>query len=52
MDFIIKLSKLEDLTNKVPYNSILVIVDQLTKMAKFVPFRETIDTKQLTAIMD
>ena len=52
MDFIVKLLKLEDLANKVPYNSILVIVDQLTKMAKFVPFKKTIDTEQLAAIID
>ena len=52
MDFIVKLPKLEDLANKVLYNSILVIVDQLMKIAKFVPFRKTIDTEQLTAIID
>ena len=38
MDFIVKLLKLEELMMKVVYDSILVMVDRLTKFAYFVPY--------------
>ena len=38
MDFIVKLLELEELMTKVVYNSILVIVDRLTKFAYFIPY--------------
>ena len=38
MDFIVKLPKSEDLVSKVKYDSILVIVDRLTKYTHFVAY--------------
>ena len=38
IDFIVKLLELEELIIKVTYNSILVIVDRLTKFTYFVPY--------------
>ena len=40
MDFIIKLPPSKDTITGVIYNSILVVVDQLTKYAQFIPWRE------------
>ena len=38
IDFIVKLLELEELIIKVVYDSILVIVDRLTKFTYFVPY--------------
>ena len=43
MDFIVKLPKSKDPTTGIAYNSILVIVDKLTKYAHFVLFKESYD---------
>jgi hypothetical protein len=40
MDFITKLLASKDLVTGVEYNSILTIVDRLTKWSYFLPYRE------------
>ena len=40
MDFIIKLLPSKDTVTGVLYNSILIVVDRLTKYARFIPWRE------------
>ena len=47
MDFIIKLLKLRDLATEIAYNSILVIVDRLTKYLYFILCKETITAEKL-----
>jgi hypothetical protein len=47
MDFIVKLPKSKDPLTKVEYDSILVIVDRLTKYSYFVPYLEASDAEQL-----
>ena len=47
MDFITKLPKSKNLTTKILYNSIMVVVNKLTKYTHFIPFKETFNTKQL-----
>ena len=44
MDFITKLPKSEDATDT-KYNSILIIVDKLTKYAHFILCKETFEAK-------
>jgi transposase InsO family protein len=47
MDYIVKLPKSTDpLTNTV-YDSILVVVDKLTKFARFIPYKEETDAETL-----
>ena len=41
MDFIVKLPKSKEPTDKTPFDSIVVINDTLTKYAYFLPWRET-----------
>ena len=48
IDFIVKLLKLEELIIKVIYNSILVIVDRLTKFTYFIPYQEKLIVEDLT----
>lgn len=50
MDFIVKLPTTKDPITKVSYDSILVIVDRLTKYAHFIPWRETNNTEDLANI--
>ncbi len=45
IDFIIKLSKSTDSATEEQYNSILVIVDKLTKYLHIIAFRETFNTE-------
>ena len=47
MDFIVKLPKSKDPVTDLPYDSILVIVNRLTKYLHFIPCNETIAAKQL-----
>ena len=47
MDFIVKLPKSIDPATAVEYDSILVMVDRLTKYAHFIPCKETINAEQL-----
>ena len=51
MNFIIKLSLLRDLTWKVKFDSILIIVNRLIKYTMFVSFRETVTASVLTYII-
>ena len=48
MNFIVKLSLLKKLLTRVIYNSILIIVNQLTKKVRFLPYKEASDVKELT----
>ncbi len=48
MNFIMKLLTLKDLTWGVKFNSILTIVDRLTKYTMFIPFKETATAPVLT----
>ena len=47
MDFITKLPKSVEPTTKTKYDSIMVVVDRLTKYAHLIPFKETFDAEQL-----
>ena len=47
MDFIIKLLKSKDPTMEIFYDSIMVVVDKLTKYFYFIFFKETFDAEQL-----
>ncbi len=48
MNFIVKLSSLKNSAWEVKFDSILTIVDQLTKYTMFVPFKETTTASVLT----
>ena len=50
MGFVTRLSKSKDWRG-VEYNSILVIVDQLTKMVHYKPVLTTLDAEQLTEVL-
>ena len=53
MDFITKLPKSKDPTTVIEYDSILVIVDKLTKYSHMIPFKEKFTAEQLgTIILD
>ncbi|KAG8424880.1 hypothetical protein J3458_022432 [Metarhizium acridum] len=47
MDFIVKLPKSKEPMTGVAYDSILVIVDKLTKYAYYIPYKESSNTKDL-----
>jgi len=51
MNFIIKLLKFKNLTWKVRFNSILIIVNRLTKYTMFISFREIVTASILTYII-
>ena len=51
MDFIVKLPKSEDQYTKIKYDSILVIVDRLTKYSHFVPCQEATNAEQLGSLV-
>ena len=46
MDFIIKLLKLEDLVINIKYDSILIVVDKLTKYVYLISYNEKFTAKQ------
>ena len=48
MDFIVKLLKSKDLTIDTKYNSILVIVDKLTKYIYLILYNERFIVRQIT----
>ena len=45
MDFIIKLLKLKDLTTKIFYNLIIVVIDKLMKYFRFISFNRIFDAE-------
>ena len=47
MDFIVKLPKSKDLVLGIQHDSILVIVDRLTKYLHFIPYSESINAEYL-----
>uniref|UniRef100_L7J7U2 RNA-directed DNA polymerase n=1 Tax=Pyricularia oryzae (strain P131) TaxID=1143193 RepID=L7J7U2_PYRO1 len=47
MDFIVKLPPSEKPLTKIKYNSILVIVDKLTKYAYFLPYKESSNAEEI-----
>ena len=51
IDFIVKLLELEELITKVVYNSILVIVDRLTKFTYFIPYQEKLIVEDLAYVV-
>ena len=51
IDFIIKLLKLVYLVTKKKYNSILVVVDKLTKYSLIILFKEYYNAEQLRFIL-
>ena len=51
MDFIIKLPLSKDTITDIKYNSILVIVDRLTKYAHFIPWKEKENAKDLAKVI-
>ena len=48
MNFIVKLLLSREPLTEVIYNSILIIVDQLTKKVRFLPYKEATDAEELT----
>ena len=48
MNFIVKLSPSKKLLTEVIYNSILTIVNQLTKKVRFLPYKKVSDAEELT----
>ncbi|KAL2104492.1 hypothetical protein VUR80DRAFT_344 [Thermomyces stellatus] len=50
IDFIVKLPKSKDPSTGVEYDSILVVVDRLTKYSYFIPFQEASDATQLAYV--
>ena len=51
MDFIVKLPLSKDTITDIKYNSILVIVDRLTKYAHFIPWKEKGNAKDLAKVI-
>ena len=51
MDFVVKLLRSEDLVTKVKYDSILVVVDKLTKYAHLILWRETGTVSELANVL-
>ena len=51
MDFVIKLLKSTDLVTNLRYNSILVIINRLTKYLHFILYNKTINAKQLSCLV-
>jgi hypothetical protein len=51
MDFIVKLPKSKNPTNSKKYNNIFMIINRLTKEAKFVFFNEAIDAPGVAHII-
>jgi len=51
MDFIVKLPSSSDHITEEIYDSILVIVDRLTKYTHFIPYKETYTAEQLARIV-
>ena len=51
MDFVVKLPKSTEPVTKVVYNSILVVVDKLTKYAHLVPWKESGTVNKLASVL-
>ena len=51
MDFIVKLPKSTDLATKLVYDSILVVVDKLTKYTHLVLWKESETTNKLASVL-
>ena len=51
MDFIVKLPKSEDIASGAKYDSILVVVDKLTKYAHLIPCNESFNARQTAWIV-
>ena len=51
MDFITKLPESQDPATKEYYDSILVVVDRLTKYCHYIPFRESYTAEQLSYVL-
>ncbi len=51
MDFVIKLLKSKDLVIGNTFNSIIVIIDKLTKYAILIPYKETYKAYQLGFVL-
>ena len=51
IDFIVKLSTSKDSSTKTEYDSILTMVDRLTKWTYFLPYKETWSAEQLVDVI-
>ena len=51
IDFIVKLPLFKDTITDIKYDSILVVVDRLTKYAHFIPWKEKRDAKDLAKVI-
>jgi len=51
VDFIVKLPPLSDYITEEVYDSILIIVDRLTKYTRFILYKETYTAEQLARIV-
>ena len=50
MDFIVGLPPSTKIGGNTPYNALLVIVDRYTKVAKYIPYQDTIDALELAQL--
>ena len=50
MNFIVKLSFLKKLLTEIFYNSILIIMNQLTKKVQFILYKKVLNTEELVYI--
>ena len=51
MDFIVKLSKSKDLITNIKYDSILIIINKLTKYMYLISYNEKFTAKQITWVV-
>jgi hypothetical protein len=51
MDFIVKLPKSKDPVTRIEYDSILTVVERITKYRYFISFRESTDTPKTAHIV-
>ena len=51
MDFIVKLLKSEDISTKIKYNSILIVVNKFTKYIYLILYNEGFTAKQIVYIV-
>jgi hypothetical protein len=52
LDFIVKLPLLKEALTRVVYNSILVVIDRLTKYAYFISYKEGLTAEKLAYIFN
>jgi hypothetical protein len=51
MDFITSLLECKDLASRPNFDSILIVVDRYTKIARYIIYYKTVNTPELTKIL-